>query len=256
MNLELTKTKNQRRIVIGDVHGQYQALIKLLEALNLTDLDEVYFLGDLIDRGPDSSKVVTLVIDNNYNCLLGNHEDMLLTAVGNGKLNRDNFHAWLYSGGYATLESYKNNIPQKHLDWFKQLPLYFDLGDFWLVHAGIEPSLPISKQSSNQFCWIRREFHATTKPYFPNKLIITGHTITFTFPGVKPGQIAKGAGWIGIETGAYHPKSGWLTALDLDNEIVHQINTLEDYDNYRCLPLNEAIANIDLSKIISKNSKA
>ena len=62
------------------------------------------------------------------------------------------------------------------------------------------------------------------KPYFPDKTIIAGHTITFTLPGVAPGNLAQGQGWLDIDTGAYHPRSGWLTGLDITNKLVHQAN--------------------------------
>lgn len=239
-----------RRIIIGDVHGHYSALISLLGAIGPSQEDQIYFLGDLIDRGPQSAQVVQLVIENNYQCLLGNHEQMLLDAIGSGQVKREEFHVWLYCGGYSTLESYQNNIPQEHLNWFRQLPLYLDLGDLWLVHAGVDPNLPIQDQSSEQFCWIRKPFHGMIKPYFPDKLIVSGHTITFTLPGVKPGKVAMGKGWVNIETGAYHPKSGWLTALDIDKQQIHQINTKDRV--YRCLPWKQAITNIDPSKISLK----
>lgn len=251
--MNLNTNTHKRRLVIGDVHGHYQALVKLLEAIAPTSEDQIYFLGDLIDRGPDSAKVVELVISNQYQCLLGNHEDMLLAAVGDGKLNRDSFHVWLYSGGYATLESYQNNIPQKHLDWLQELPLYLDLGDVWLVHAGVDPNLPLEKQSAAQFCWIRRPFHSATEPYFSDKLIVTGHTITFTLPGVKPGKLAQGPGWLNIETGAYHPKSGWLTAFEVDQEIIHQVNT-QDH-SYRCLSLKQASVAVDPTQIPPRKSE-
>lgn len=213
----------QRRIVIGDVHGHYYTLIKLLDEIAPNTDDQIYFLGDLIDRGSHSSQVVDLVINNNYQCLRGNHEEMLLNVFQEDTLGSDQlFKAWFYSGGQSTLVSYQHKLPPHHLQWFRNLPLYIDLGDFFLVHAGIDPKLPLDHQDSSQFCWIREDFHSMTEPYFPDKVIITGHTITFTFPGVNPGKIAQGVGWLDIDTGVYHSHSGWLTALDIDNSMVYQ----------------------------------
>jgi len=59
---------SHRRIIIGDVHGHYEGLMTLMEAIAPGINDQVYFLGDLIDRGPDSAKVVSFVKDNGYNC--------------------------------------------------------------------------------------------------------------------------------------------------------------------------------------------
>jgi serine/threonine protein phosphatase 1 len=242
-----------RRIIIGDIHGHYDALISLLEAIAPTSDDRLYFLGDLIDRGPQSAKVVDFVFKNNYKCLLGNHEQMLLDALGNGQIVNNLLQAWLYSGGYATLVSYNNNIPQDHLDWMKTLPTYLDLGDIWLVHAGVHPHMPIEAQTTEQFCWIRDEFHSTTQPYFTDKLIVTGHTITFTFPGVQPGQLVSGAGWLDIDTGAYHQNSGWLTGLDVTNQKVYQVNAKKG--NQRTLSLEKAVTSIAPTQVLSKRTK-
>ncbi|MDJ0578095.1 MAG: metallophosphoesterase family protein [Xenococcaceae cyanobacterium MO_234.B1] len=244
---------NHRRIIIGDVHGHYDTLLALMESMAPNANDQIYFLGDLIDRGPKSAQVVDFVIKNQYKCLLGNHEEMLLDVVGSGETSVELYQGWLYSGGNATVASYDSKIPQEHLDWMKSLPLYLDLGDIWLVHAGISPQIPLSQQTSEQFCWIREEFHRLPKPYFSDKLIITGHTITFTLPGVQPGQIAKGNGWLNIETGAYHHISGWLTALDVTSNKVYQANTQDG--RLRTMPLKRALAEVDLSQIRSRKSR-
>jgi serine/threonine protein phosphatase 1 len=236
-----------RRIVIGDVHGHYDTLISLLDAVSPSSKDEIYFLGDLIDRGPKSAQVVDLVMRNKFHCLRGNHEEMLLDVVGTGEVSVDLYQSWLYSGGHATVDSYDSKIPQEHIDWIKGLPLYFDLGDYWLVHAGVDPNVPLNQQSAEQFCWIREDFHGSDRAIFENKLIITGHTITFTLPGVKPGQIAAGKGWLDIETGAYHHNSGWMTAMDLNQHKVYQANAFDG--RIRIMPLRKAIAKVESSKI-------
>lgn len=245
-------TKN-RRIVIGDVHGHYDTLIALLDAVSPTSKDEIYFLGDLIDRGPKSAQVVDLVMRNNFYCLRGNHEEMLLDVVGTGEVSVDLYQSWLYSGGHATVDSYDSKIPQEHIDWIKGLPLYLDLGDYWLVHAGVDPNVPLAQQNAEQFCWIREDFHGNDRVIFKNKLIITGHTITFTLPGVKPGQIAAGKGWLDIETGAYHHNSGWMTAIDLNQHKVYQANSFDG--RIRIMPLSKAIAKVESTKIASRRMR-
>lgn len=241
---------SQRRIVIGDVHGHYEGLMTLLSAIAPTSDDQLYFLGDLIDRGPQSAQVVNFVKDNNYPCLLGNHEQMLLNILSNGGVPTPTMQAWLYGGGQATVASYQEaTIPQDHLDWFKALPTYLDLGNVWLTHAGVDPSLPLAEQTSEQFCWIREEFHSIEQPYFPDKLIIIGHTITFTLPGVSPGYLAQGRGWLDIDTGAYHPRSGWLTGLDITNNLVYQANVFKK--RVRTLSLEEAVIRVNPAEIRS-----
>ncbi|MFN6566245.1 metallophosphoesterase family protein [Dendronalium sp. ChiSLP03b] len=245
---------SQRRIVIGDVHGHYEGLMTLLEAIAPASDDRVYFLGDLIDRGPHSSHVVNFVKENNYGCLLGNHEQMLLHILTSDSIPTPAMQAWLYSGGQATIASYEEaTIPHEHLDWFKALPTYLDLGDIWLTHAGIDPYIPLAEQTAEQFCWIRDEFHSIQQPYFPDKLIIIGHTITFTLPGVTPGKLAQGQGWLDIDTGAYHPRSGWLTGLDITNNLIYQVNVFQNC--LRTLPLTEAVINVEPSQITNRRKK-
>ncbi|WNZ43876.1 metallophosphoesterase family protein [Leptolyngbya boryana CZ1] len=233
-----------RRIVIGDVHGHYDGLMNLLDTIAPEASDQVYFLGDLIDRGPQSYQVIEFVKNSPYQSLLGNHEHLLLEAFPNGQVYAPALQAWLQSGGRATVASYTDmDVLVEHVQWIRTLPTYLDLGDVWLVHAGVHPEMPLEQQGYAEFCWIRDEFHRSTQPYFSDKVIITGHTITFTFQGVVPGAIARGQGWLGIDTGAYHPKSGWLTALDIDNAIVHQANM---YTNQvRTLGLNEVTTAIE-----------
>ncbi len=247
------RTANGRRIIIGDVHGHFDAVLRLLDAIAPDKNDRIYFLGDLIDRGEQSKQIVDFVIENRYQCILGNHEHMLLKAIGEGEISEYWFQNWLYAGGVETLQSYDDRIPEEHIAWFKSLPCYLDLGDLWLVHAGVNPSYPLQQQTREQFCWIRDEFHATTEPYFKDKLIIAGHTVTFTLPEVPPGKIARGAGWLDIETGAYHPKSYWLTGLDITNGQVYQVHTRQK--NCRVLPLEKAGVTIDPGKISGRQKK-
>ncbi|KZL48162.1 serine/threonine protein phosphatase [Nodularia spumigena CENA596] len=245
---------SQRRIVIGDVHGHYEGLMKLMEAIAPGSDDQVYFLGDLIDRGPKSAQVIDFVKNNNYACLLGNHEQMLLSILTGSQTSSSAMQAWLYGGGQATIASYEDaHIPDEHLDWLKTLPLYIDLGDIWLTHAGVDPELSLAEQTADQFCWIRDEFHSIEQPYFCDKLIIIGHTITFTFPGVTPGKLAQGQGWLDIDTGAYHPRSGWLTALDATNNLIYQVNMFNNC--VRTLPLAEGVVMVEPSKIAARRHK-
>lgn len=243
----MSKT-SQRRIIIGDVHGHYNGLMTLLEAIAPGTKDQVYFLGDLIDRGPQSAQVVNFVKQSSYECLLGNHEQMLLDALYSSPVSGSVQQTWLYNGGYATVASYENaTIPQSHLDWMLSLPTHLDLGDIWLAHAGVDPRIPLEKQTADQFCWVRDEFHSIRQPYFPDKLIVIGHTITFTLPGVAPGKLAQGQGWLDIDTGAYHTKSGWLTGLDITNRQVYQVNVYQH--SVRTMPLEQAVTQVDPGKI-------
>ena len=243
---------SDRRIFIGDVHGHFDGLMNLLELIALTASDQIYFVGDLIDRGPKSAQVIDFVRQQNYQCVLGNHEQLLLEAFpGDNKVSQFALHAWLQSGGQTTVASYIE--PERlleNIEWLRSLPTYLDLGDIWLVHAGLHPGLPLEDQTAQEFCWIREEFHSMLEPYFADKLIITGHTITFTLPSVAPGKLAQGQGWLDIDTGAYHPKSGWLTAFDHTHQQVHQFNVYSNRS--RSLPLAEAAVQIEPSQVVRR----
>ena len=233
-----------RRVFIGDIHGHYDGLKRLWDNIAPSGDDQIYCVGDLIDRGPKSSEVVDFVRQHATGCVRGNHEQLLLDAFADGDLNLPTLQGWIFSGGQATLTSYNGSITAlgKHVDWLKHLPLYIDLGDVFLVHAGINPNLPLAEQSSHELCWSREPFHSSPTPFFADKTIVTGHTITFTFPGVKPGQIVGGRGWLDIDTGVYHPRSGWLTALDWDNRLVYQVNVFDQVSRVR--PFDEAVTTI------------
>lgn len=238
-----------RRIFIGDVHGHYDGLIKLLEIIGPGSDDQIYFVGDLIDRGPKSAQVVQFVRDNHFNCVLGNHEQLLLGAFPDNKVSHLALQAWVDSGGDHTVASYsKLDALLETLSWLRGLPVYLDLGDIWLAHAGLDPKLPVHEQTAHEYCWIRGEFHSMPRPYFPDKLIITGHTITFTLPGVVPGCLAQGQGWLDIDTGAYHHKSGWLTGVDMTHQLVYQVNVL--HRRIRTLPLAEATTQIEPKQVL------
>jgi serine/threonine protein phosphatase 1 len=174
----------------------------------------------------------------------------MLLEIMTGKNTRSaSMQGWLYNGGQATVASYRSGkIPQADIDWFESLPTYLDLGDFWLTHAGVDPHKTVSEQTLNELCWIRGEFHSMTQPYFPDKTIVAGHTITFTLPGVIPGNLAQGQGWIDIDTGAYHPRSGWLTGLDITNHLVYQANVFSHA--VRILPWEEVITIIKPKELI------
>lgn len=248
-----------RRIFIGDIHGHYDGLMDLLDAVSPAEVDQVYFLGDLIDRGPSSAQVLQFVRQSGYQSLLGNHEQLLLEAFPDGQASAPALQAWLYSGGQSTLTSYDHPSDLlDQLEWIRTFPPYLDLGNIWLVHAGVHPDMTLEEQTTQEFCWIRDAFHSSAQPYFADKLILTGHTITFTFPGVSAGALVKGNGWLDLDTGAYHPKSGWLTALSVDTEetltdsrlaeqTVYQINVFSH--EVRSLPLGELMVTVDPARV-------
>lgn len=213
-----------RSIIIADVHGHHAPLCELLNLVSPTQADSVILIGDLIDRGPCSAEVIRLVQQEGYQALLGNHEDLLLQAAAEGP-DSATWRLWLKMGGEATLSSFGNwSSLQENLPWIQQLPTHLDLGGTFLSHAGLDPRRSLDEQGTREFCWSRLEFLNYPQPYFPQKQIILGHTPTCRFPMVEPGLILAGPSWLNIETGVDSRRSGWLTALSLEDKQVFQVN--------------------------------
>lgn len=144
---------------VGDIHGclaELQALLRQIEAY--APEGRVIFLGDMIDRGPDSRGVVELIMAGpqkegwSWLTLKGNHEEMLLGAWS-GESDVD---WWLVNGGMETLASYDNVIPGTHLKWLIQLPSIIVERFRIFVHAGVDETMPLERQGDEIFLWIRR----------------------------------------------------------------------------------------------------
>ena len=123
--------KDENIYIIGDVHGHYNELICLINKLPNKFDSKICFVGDLIDRGPDSKKVVDLIKQRGYDCVMGNHEQMCIDFNGNpynmsGGYGAQTLNLFGGNGGVATLNSYKNYelLRQDVDDFFSKLPLY------------------------------------------------------------------------------------------------------------------------------------
>lgn len=205
-----------RTYAIGDIHG---CLTKLIELIGLCHADagnrpaKFIFLGDYIDRGPDSQGVVEFLMTlqqdrpDDVICLMGNHEDMLLAAVDAPDWEEN----WLRNGGLQTLQSYSvttvANIPQDHIDWMRNLPKSYDDGLRFLVHAGIHPDRPLDRQDEHDFLWIREPFLSSTKDF--GRLVVHGHTpLKSSRPDIRPNRL-------NLDTAAVY--GGPLTAAVFDS---------------------------------------
>jgi serine/threonine protein phosphatase 1 len=175
---------------IGDIHGSLDKLKSLVEAC-LEHADgrdmRLVFLGDYIDRGPDSAGVVRLLmslqleLQERLIALKGNHEAWAL-AVLDGEAE---VSAWLRNGGGETLASYAakdiGDLPRAHLDWMRALRLCFDDGRRFFVHAGVDPDKPLTAQDEDVLLWMREPFLTDDRDY--GRLIVHGHT---PLTGAKP----------------------------------------------------------------------
>jgi serine/threonine protein phosphatase 1 len=204
---------------IGDLHG---CMDKLSEIIRRCHDDAAgrsmryVFLGDYVDHGPDSQGVVQFLIELQRThpdrdvFLKGNHEDLILAAA-----DSDLFEGrWLDNGGIQTLESYElttaAEIPGDHLDWLRRLPLFFDDGQRFFVHAGVHPDRPLDRQDEDDLLWIRKPFLLSEKDY--GRLVVQGHTPTPNgLPDQRPNRL-------NIDTGAVYGRS--LTAAVFTDQSV------------------------------------
>ena len=212
----MTLTRPEGRIfAIGDVHGCRDKLVRLLGKIPADfERDTIVFIGDYIDRGPDSKGVVDVVLDlmkkcPNVICLKGNHEDLFINYLSGA-----NEVQFIYNGGGTTLRSYgvesydPLSLSPEHRRFFESLKMYYLTPDYLFVHAGIRPTVPLEAQRDHDLLWIREEFIYATHDL--DQLIVFGHT-PFKEPKVLPTKSRPDK--IGIDTGAVYGHQ--LTCLQL-----------------------------------------
>lgn len=217
-----------RIYAVGDIHGRADLLDRLMMSIaeEAPANAQLVFLGDYLDRGPDSRGVVDRLIalrnerpDTIF--LKGNHEAVFLDFLADPA----DYEDWLHWGGAETLESYGverpwarpaedlasemlERLPPGHLAFLRRLDLFCALGDYLFVHAGIKPGVPLDRQDERDLLWIRGEFHNAPAKTRPDRVVVHGHQ-----PTSKPVD----AGWrIGVDTGACF--SDKLTAAVLEGE--------------------------------------
>jgi serine/threonine protein phosphatase 1 len=218
-----------RIYAMTDIHGCAHLLSQML---TIIDLDVArspprhsieVFMGDYIDRGPDSRSTIDILIERsrrgNVVFLRGNHESYLLKVLNDPLCISD----WLQAGGLQTLVSYGlkpsltpdageqielanefiQRMPPHHYRFLSNLRLTFTCGDFFFVHAGVRPGVPLSDQQEHDLLWIREEFLQSRNDF--GKYIVHGHT------PVQTAQVLENRA--NIDTGAY--ATGNLTLLSI-----------------------------------------
>jgi serine/threonine protein phosphatase 1 len=203
---------------IGDIHGCLGPLERLLEEVN-PDLHrhKLVFIGDYIDRGPDSRGVVDFIIrlkkqypPENIICLKGNHEAMFLDFL-NGRERQ----LFLLNGGLSTLKEYWGDywdrqdslrLPPEHEEFYAGLKKYYASDDYIFVHGGLKPGVPLEEQDEEDLFWIRGEFIASFEDF--GGRVIFGHT-PMRYPLAMPNKI-------GIDTGCVY--GNFLTCVRLPGE--------------------------------------
>lgn len=222
-----------RAYVVGDIHGRLDLLEKLLEKIH-ADLASrparkalLVFVGDLIDRGPQSAQVVERLRTYSHPnvrtvFLLGNHEEVLLRVLAG---DADLISKWCEFGGAECLKSYgleaakiiqsrsaeavskiRNAIPKLHVKFLEAFDDSCRFGDYLFVHAGIRPGIGIDQQRQSDLRWIREPFLFDETDH--GFVVVHGHTI-------RP-EVEMRPNRIGIDTGAY--RTGVLSALAIDGK--------------------------------------
>lgn len=206
---------------VGDIHGRKDLLVAIRKIIKadakkngFTDKTIIY-IGDYIDRGPDSKGVLDLLIkkplkDFTNIHLKGNHEEMMLetikwSATSTATATWSNWSAmWLENGGKAALKSYgvdwndlysgkvkwadlQNIIPKKHVEWLESLPVHRVIDPYLFVHAGIKPGLPLWRQKPRTMMWIRDEFLRSDLDH--GYRVVHGHCPTRGFVDIKENRI-------------------------------------------------------------------
>jgi serine/threonine protein phosphatase 1 len=207
-----------RIFAIGDIHGYLNKLRALMSKISPDpERDQLVFLGDYVDRGPQSREVVDYILElqwlyPNTVCLMGNHEQMFLEYLANP---RDPW-TFLINGGVETIHSYEltgddpvSKLPQEHMDFLNGLKPYHDSDEYIFVHAGLRVGVPLQEQTLDDLIWIRSEF--IDSPHDFGRRVIFGHT-PFARPLIHPNKI-------GIDTGAGY--GGKLTGLVLPDLTFH-----------------------------------
>ncbi len=224
---------------VGDIHGRADLLALMIERLeDRAEIDTrpggppiVIFLGDYVDRGPESDKVLDLLLSGRprgfeRRFLRGNHEQIMQAFMADPMSAR----AWILQGGAETLIAYGVNppapmtanenewqaaaealrtaVPPTHVAFLDSLERYITLGDYAFVHAGVDAGRPLDQQTDEDLYWVRERFLASKRPF--SHRVVHGHT-----PVDKPYADDRR---IAVDTGAY--ASGTLTAARFEGEDV------------------------------------
>ena len=213
-----------RTIAIGDIHGCKDALAALIDAIEPDADDTIVTLGDHIDRGPDSRGTLDLLIALAGNCrlipLAGNHEEMLMDALGDVAKLKD----WLHCGGADTLRSYgwvwggprrdlANWFPPSHRTFLAGCRPYHESATHLFVHGGFVPESPMDQQPGRALRWRVTDARSAV-PHCSGKVAVVGHTPQLSGAVLDLGFL------ICIDTNCC--RGGWLTALETDTGRVWQ----------------------------------
>ncbi|MCA0236062.1 MAG: serine/threonine protein phosphatase [Bacteroidetes bacterium] len=228
-----------RQIAISDIHGCSVTFLALLDRLALGTTDQLFLLGDYVDRGPDSKGVIDTIFklqERGYQvqCLCGNHEELVLQAAKGDFTGLDR---WLLTDGKDTMDSFGvktiAEIPEKYLAWMQTLPYVIETNDYILVHAGLDFSMPDPLLPSNRMCWIRHWYGDIQYDWLGQRTIVHGHTPVQVQTTKIQLQHLDNQQYLDIDTGCVFSHErfvdkaglGYLCAFDMSNrQVIFQEN--------------------------------
>lgn len=206
---------------IGDVHGCVEELEELLGMLPLKDDSTVIMLGDYIDRGPFSRRVLETLMEwrtrHNFVTLSGNHEEMLREFLDGS--NPQRVARFILNGGSSTLADFADEhgewvVPTSHIKFLEELKLWHETDDHFFVHAGV-PDIALKEldpvRDRDELLWIRRSFINSTRKW--EKRIVHGHT--------PVNAVEVSAARINVDTACAY--GGFLTAIELPSHRIYSV---------------------------------
>ena len=234
------------RYVVSDIHGCYNQYIQLLDKIKFTDEDELFVLGDAVDRGPEPIKVLQDMMNRpNVTFILGNHDFIMYATMKklaveitaeNVETHLDpedilGYSLWLQDGGNTTAEQFRK-LPYAEkmdmLDYIAEASLYEILEHngkkYILVHAGLANFTPDRDLDEYALHELLEERIDYTKRYYPdeNIFVITGHTPTFLIEGWNKPEVYQKNGHIAIDCGCVG--GGKLAVFCIETEEVTYVN--------------------------------
>ncbi len=225
-----------RLLAIGDIHGCLTAFETLLAHLQPGQEDTIVALGDYVDRGPDSKRVLDRLLqlagETRLIPLLGNHDSMFRDILNS---EFGNLQGWLAVGGLQTLESYGNldNVPPAHRQFLSETcRLWFEPAgeEVFFVHGSAHPSLPLERTPEDWLLW--RRVHDGAHPHVSGRTMVCGHTAQRSgLPLILPHAIC-------IDTWAVG--EGWLTCYDVHAGAFLQTNQAREFRRLTLAELRDA----------------
>ncbi len=223
------------KYVIGDIHGCSSSLSGLLDKISPEKGDTIYFLGDYIDRGPNSKAVVDIILGLKESGILimplmGNHEEMMLNSFFSVKY----FEQWKKNGGRSTLKSFLadhvKDIDKKYIDFFSSLKYFYLTDDYVIVHGGLNFKLSDPLKDKLSMVWERNNVVDTRKT--GGRKLIVGHTpirLKDVKKSIYHDKIMLDGGCVYYYR---YPELGYLCALRLDDKELFYVKN-SDYSRSR-----------------------